>query len=175
MSENIKFTISDLIDVSLEKGRQYWYLKNKTDFPEYVKILEIHKDGNDYYYTIQMRDKSEKQTIGKYLFNWKNPPKYSLLPDENRERIYRAYEFGFIWGTLQQKKITNKDDTREWHFEDIIPNNEEDRKRLNCVYNQAVKETLEKVQATKRDDNNKIPLPKTEKEWLEYFNKPFNL
>ncbi len=182
MSENIKITISEVENnsplskvesvIPLVKGGSYWYQKNKTDIPEYVKIIEIHKDGNDYYYTIQMRNKSEKQTIGQYLFNWRKPPLYSPLPDENRDRLTKIYDYGFIQGQFS----TNKEDTRrEWRFEDIVPKNEEDRKRLNCVYNQAIKETIEKVQATiKRDEINKIPLPKTEKEWLEYFNKPYN-
>ena len=58
MNENIKFKISE--EVSLEKGRSYWYQKNKTDIPEYIQIDEVHKDDNDYYYTIVMRDKTEK-------------------------------------------------------------------------------------------------------------------
>ena len=81
MSENIKFTISDSIEVPLVKGGSYWYQKNKTDIPEYVKVIEIHKEGNEYYYTILMRNKSEKQTMGQYLFNWRKPPLNSLLPD----------------------------------------------------------------------------------------------
>ena len=188
MSQNINMTITEVKIPSpranvepvipLDKGGNYWYQKNKTDFPEYVKVIEIHKDGNDYYYTIQIDqiDKVlEKQTIGQYLFNLKNPPLFSRLPDENYERTKSAYNYGFIKGRLlQAQKVTNKEDTREWRFEDIVPKNEEDRKRLNCVYNQAVKETLEKVQVTRRDEINKIPLPKTEKEWLEYFNKPYN-
>ena len=144
MSENVKMTITEVKNASprtnvepvipLVKGGSYWYQKNKTDVPEYVNVIEIHKDGNDYYYTIQMRDKSEKQTIGQYLFNWRKPPLYSLLPDENRERIRRAYDYGFIQGQFS----TNKEDTRrEWRFEDIVPKNEEDRKRLTCVYNHA--------------------------------------
>ncbi len=144
MSENVKMTISEVENnsplskvepvIPLVKGDSYWYQKNKTDIPEYVKIIEIHKDGNDYYYTIQMINKSEKQTIGQYLFNWRKPPLYSLLPDENRERIRRTYEYGFIQGQFS----TNKEDTRrEWRIEDIVPKNEEDRKRLTCVYNHA--------------------------------------
>jgi hypothetical protein len=145
MSENIKFNLSDSIDVSLEKERHYWYQKNETDVPEYVKVIEIHKDGNNYYYTIQMIDKSEKQTICKYLFNLENPPLYSLLPHDNRERCGRMFHYGFIKGQLLQRNLfrelnNNKDDTREWRFEDIIPKNEEDRKRLNCVYNHALTE-----------------------------------
>ena len=72
-NDNIKINISEVEsevpqvkdepEVPLDKGGNYWYQKNKTDVPEYVKILEIHKDGNNYYYTIQMRNKSEKQTI----------------------------------------------------------------------------------------------------------------
>jgi len=166
MSENIKFTISDSIDVPLEK-HHYWYQKNKTDVPEYVKVIEIHKDGNDYYYTIQMRDKSEKQTIGQYLFNWKKPPLYSLLPDDNRERLKRVYDYGIIQGQLLQHiKVTNKEDTREWRFEDIIPKNEEDRKRLNCVYNHAWGEA-------KKDEwkkQNKI-LDKFEEQMNKQYNK----
>jgi len=173
MSENVKMTISEVENTSphskvepvipLVKGGSYWYQKNKTDIPEYVKILEIHKDGNDYYYTIQMRDKSEKQTIGQYLFNWKKPPLYSLLPDENRERIRKAYNYGFIQGELlQHTKTTNKDDTREWRFEDIVPKNEEDRKRLNCVYNHAWNEA-------KRDEWKK------QDKFLEQFKTPFKL
>jgi hypothetical protein len=174
MSENVKMTITEVKNASprtnvepvipLDKGGSYWYQKNKTDIPEYVKILEIHKDGNDYYYyTIQMRDKSEKQTIGQYLFNWKKPPLYSLLPDENRERIRRAYDYGFIQGELlHHTKAITKDDTREWRFEDIVPKNEEDRKRLNCVYNHAWNEA-------KRDEWKK------QDKFLELFKTPFKL
>ena len=152
MSENIKFTISDSIEVPLVKGGSYWYQKNKTDIPEYVKVIEIHKEGNEYYYTILMRNKSEKQTMGQYLFNWRKPPLNSLLPDENRERCRKIYDYGFIQGQFS----TNTEDTqRELRFEDIVPKNEEDRKRLNCVYNQAVKETVEKIQATMLDEFNK--------------------
>jgi hypothetical protein len=132
--------------VPLDKGGNYWYQKNKTDVPEYVKILEIHKDGNDYYYTIKMRNKSEKQTIDKYLFNWKTPPLYSLLPDDNRDRLARVYDYGFIKGQiLQQTAIIPKENSSELRFEDIIPRNEEDRKRLNCVYNQALYEARVKM------------------------------
>ena len=88
-----------------------------------------------------MRNKTEKQTIGQYLFNWKTPPNYSLLPDDNRDRLGRAYDYGFVQGQFS----TNKDDTREWRIEDIIPRNEEDRKRLNCVYNQALCEARVKM------------------------------
>jgi hypothetical protein len=188
MSENIKITISEVENTSprskvepvipLVKGGYYWYQKNKTDIPEYIKIIEIHKEGNDYYYTILMRNKSEKQTIGQYLFNWRKPPLYSLLPGETKERCRKMYDYGFIQGQFSintEDSINTADIQRELRFEDIVPKNEEDRKRLNCVYNQAVKETIEKVQAIiKRDEINKIPLPKTEKEWLEYFNKPYN-
>jgi hypothetical protein len=132
--------------VPLDKGGNYWYQKNKTDVPEYVKILEIHKDGNDYYYTIKMRNKSEKQTIDKYLFNWKTPPLYSLLPDDNRDRLARVYDYGFIKGQiLQQTATIPKENSSELRFEDIIPRNEEDRKRLNCVYNQALYEARVKM------------------------------
>lgn len=96
ISENVKMTISEVEYPSPRakvepitpavKGGSYWYQKNKTDVPEYVKVIEIHKEGNDYYYTILMRNKTEKQTIGQYLFNWRKPPLYSPLPDENRER-----------------------------------------------------------------------------------------
>jgi hypothetical protein len=105
-SEIIKMTITEVESdshiakvesiIPLDKGRCYWYQKHKTDIPEYVKILEVHKEGNDYYYTIRMRDKSERQTIGQYLFHWKKPPLYSLLPNENRERIERAFDYGSV-------------------------------------------------------------------------------
>jgi hypothetical protein len=133
-------------EVPLDKGGNYWYQKNKTDVPEYVKILEIHKDGNNYYYTIQMRDKSEKQTIRQYLFYWKTPPLYSLLPDDNRERLQRVYDYGVIKGQiLQQTKSIPKESNREWRFEDIVPRDKDDRKRLNCVYNQALHDARVKM------------------------------
>ena len=173
MSENVKITITEVKNASprtnvepvipLDKGGSYWYQKNKTDIPEYVKILEIHKDGNDYYYTIQMRDKSEKQTIGQYLFNWEKPPLYSLLPDDNRDRLRRIYDYGIIRGQiLQQTNAKNKEDAREWRFEDIVPRNEEDRKRLQCVYNHAWNEA-------KRDEWKK------QDKFLELFKTPFKL
>ena len=159
MSQNIKITISDITIIPFDKGGSFWYQKNKTDVPEYVKVIEIHKDGNDYYYTIQMRDKSEKQTIGQYLFNWKKPPLYSLLPDDNRERLKRVYDYGIIQGQLlQHTKVTNKEDTQEWQFEDIVPKNEEDRKRLNCVYNRA-------WEKAKKDEWKKSA------KWLQQFTK----
>lgn len=96
MNENIKFTISVSSDGSLEKGRSYWYQKNKTDIPEYINIVEVHKDDNDCYYTIVMRDKTEKQTIGKYLFSLKKPPSYQLLPSENRDRHNRIHDYCHI-------------------------------------------------------------------------------
>jgi hypothetical protein len=134
MNKNIKITKSRQDDIHLKKDEYYWYQKNNIDVPEYVKIAQIHKDDNDYYYTIIMRNKSEKQTIGKYLFDFKNPPKYSILPGENRDRIQRIYDYGIIQGQLL---VHNKTENREWRFEDIIPKNEEDRKRLNCVFNYA--------------------------------------
>ena len=162
ISENVKMTISEVEDPSPRakvepitpavKGGSYWYQKNKTDVPEYVKVIEIHKEGNDYYYTILMRNKTEKQTIGQYLFNWRKPPLYSPLPDENRERGRKIYEYGFIQGQFSTNTV---DTQREWRFEDIVPKNEEDRNRLNCVYNQAVKETVDKIQTTMLDEFNK--------------------
>ena len=154
-NENITINISEVepdiprtkdeLVVPLDKG-SYWYQKNKSDVPEYVKILEIHKDENDYYYTIMMRDKSEKQTIGKYLFNWKTPPLYSLLPGENRDRLKRVYDYGDIQGQiLQHTKAIPKENTREWRFEDIVPRDEDDRKRLQCVYRHAWNEAKRDV------------------------------
>lgn len=137
--------VKDKPEVSLDKGGNYWYQKNKTDVPEYVEILEIHKDGNNYYYTIQMRDKSEKQTICQYLFYWKTPPLYSLLPGENRDRLTRVYDYGVIKGQILQTQAIPKENTREWRFEDIVPRDEDDRKRLNCVYNQALQDARVKM------------------------------
>jgi hypothetical protein len=167
MSENITINISEIEPViPLDKGGSYWYQKNKTDIPEYVKILEIHKDGNDYYYTIQMRDKLEKQTIGQYLFNWKKPPLYSLLPDDNRDRLRRIYDYGCIQSELlQHTKATNTEDAQlEWRFEDIVPKNVEDRKRLNCVYRHAWNEA-KKDELKKHNECTKV--------FNELFNKPF--
>jgi hypothetical protein len=135
MSENIKLTINEIneIESPFEKGCMYWYQKNITDIPEIVIILEKYNDNNNYYYTIQIKkDKTEKQTIGKYLFNFKSPPKYSLLPGENYDRIKSIMRFSNIQGQILAQKC---DDRKEWRFEDIMPKNEEERKRLNCFYN----------------------------------------
>lgn len=180
MSENVKMTISEVENTShrnkvepvipLVKSGSYWYQKNETDVPEYVKVIEIHKDGNDYYYTIQVRDKSEKQTISKYLFNLEKPPLYSLLPDDNRGRLERVYNYGLIRGQLlQHTKTTNKEDTRrEWRFEDIVPKNEEDRKRLICVYNHAWVESM-RDQWKKQDKT----LDKFEEQMKNPYNKMY--
>ena len=165
MSENIKIKISETVDVPLKKYDNYWYQKNKSDVPEYVKVIEIHKEGNDYYYTILMRNKTEKQTIGQYLFNWKTPPKYSLLPDDNRDRLGRAYDYGFVQGQFS----TNKDDTREWRIEDIIPRNEEDRKRLSCVYRHAWNEAKKDEWKIQKDNIDKFV-----DNFVDEFNKPYN-
>lgn len=121
-NENIKINITEIQPqttnneyktniLSLEKGSNYWYQKNKSDIPEYVKVIEIHRDGNDYYYTIQIDridNVTEKQTIGQYLFNLKTPPLFSILPDENCERIKSAYNYGFRKGQLLQAQKNNK-------------------------------------------------------------------
>jgi len=105
-----------------------------------------------------MRDKSEKQTIRQYLFNLKTPPLYSLIPGENRDRLNKVYDYGDIQGQILHQK--NKEDAREWRFEDIVPRNEEDRKRLQCVYRHAWNEAKRDVWKNQNSSDPFIPFSK---------------
>lgn len=109
-NSNIQMSISEIVEeISIIKGSNYWYHKNKTDIPEYIKIIEIHKDDNDCYYTIMMRDKTEKQTIKKYLFNLNQPPLFGLMPNDERERVKKIFDYGFMKGILSERLVN-----KEW-------------------------------------------------------------